>query len=136
MFTAFKIALWQKLLSLEQIELFIKIQTNRVFVSSLIAWISVHGSFYSYRFCLITEKGEIIIFISEDRYLIGIDNKSRKAIEDTPLKIEKLKDYYVLKRLSYQETTRLLPEGNYYYDQFYMIEIHYNCKKFNDWLST
>jgi len=86
MFTAFKIALWQKPFSLEQIELFIKIQTNRVFVSSLIAWISVHGLFYSYRFCLITEKGEIIIFISEDMYLIGINNKPKKTIRDTPVK--------------------------------------------------
>jgi len=43
---------------------------------------------------VITEKGEIRIFISEDRYLIGIDNKPEKAIEDSPLKIKKLKDYY------------------------------------------
>jgi hypothetical protein len=71
------------------------------------------------------EKGELINFISDDRYMIKMDNTSRKGRWSTPVK--DYKDYNGIKLGSYGEATWLWPEGDYCYGKFNVKNVEYNC---------
>lgn len=73
------------------------------------------------------EKGELVNFISEDRYYIPMDGSSRKAVWSTP--IGKYKDFNGFRLPGYGEAVWKLPEGDYCYAKFSNIKvIEYNCK--------
>ncbi len=76
------------------------------------------------------ETGELINFVSEDRYYTPLDgSKSRKARWSTPIK--DYRDINGLKLPTYGEAIWNLPEGDYCYAKFTKIkEVQYNCQKF------
>lgn len=72
------------------------------------------------------EKGEMVDFITEDRYIIGMDNIPHKGVWSTPLK--EYKNYNGLMLASSAEAIWLRPEGDYCYGRFTMKENEYNLK--------
>lgn len=72
------------------------------------------------------DKGELVNFISHDRYIIGLDNIPKKGIWATPAK--DYKDYGGIRLASYAEATWLMPEGDYCYGKFTLASVEYNCK--------
>ncbi len=74
------------------------------------------------------EKGELIDFVSNDRYYIPLDGSCKKAAWSTPISNYKEKDG--LRLPTYGEAVWKLPEGDYCYAKFTNIkEIQYNCKE-------
>jgi hypothetical protein len=72
-------------------------------------------------------KGELVNFISDDRYALQDDGKLRKARWSTPVG-----DYKVIdgrKIATYGETTWNYPEGDFTYGRFRLKNIEYNVKK-------
>ncbi|MCX7709533.1 MAG: hypothetical protein N2484_06750 [Clostridia bacterium] len=75
------------------------------------------------------EKGELVNFISNDRFYIPMDGSSQKAVWSTP--ISNYKDIGGLKLPSYGEAVWKLPEGDYCYAKFTNIkEVKYNSEGF------
>lgn len=75
------------------------------------------------------EKGELINFISNDRYYIPLDGSKRKAQWSTPM--GKYEERNGLKLPTYGEAVWKLPEGDYCYAKFTNVkETEYNCNKF------
>jgi hypothetical protein len=74
------------------------------------------------------EKGELINFISGERYLIGLDNVPRKETWSTP--VSGYRDFGGIKLGAIGEATWLLKEGDYCYGRLTIKEIEYNCKAF------
>jgi hypothetical protein len=74
------------------------------------------------------DKGELINFISDDRYMVMMDGTIRKARWSTP--IRDYKDIGGIKILAYGEAIWNLPEGDYCYAKFNFKEVEYNCKDF------
>jgi hypothetical protein len=72
------------------------------------------------------EKGELINFISDDRYIIGLDNVPKKGRWSTPA--GEYRDYGGTRLASSAEATWLLPEGDYCYGKFTIASVEYNCK--------
>ena len=75
------------------------------------------------------EKGEMVDFVSDDRYYIPMDGSVKKAVWSTPFR-----DYIEkngIKHPGYGEAVWKLPEGDYCYIRFTDIkEMEYNCKSF------
>lgn len=74
------------------------------------------------------DAGELVNFISNDRYAAGDNNTFQQLPWATPLK-----DYKTLNghRLSgYAETIYTYPEGDLCYGQFALTDVEYNCKQF------
>ncbi len=72
------------------------------------------------------DAGELVNFVSNDRYAAGDNNTSRQLPWATPLK-----DYKTLNghRLpGYAETIYTYPEGDLCYGQFALTDVEYNCK--------
>lgn len=74
------------------------------------------------------EVGELVNFISDDRYMILMDGSSRKGRWATPVK--NYKDFGGFRGASYAETTWLWPEGDYCYGRFTVKSIEYNTRAF------
>jgi hypothetical protein len=72
------------------------------------------------------DKGELINFISGERYLIGLDNVPRKETWSTP--VSGYRDFGGIKLGANGEATWLLKEGDYCYGRLTIKEIEYNCK--------
>jgi len=74
------------------------------------------------------DAGELVNFISNDRYATGDNNTVQQLPWATPLK-----DYKNLNghRLAgYAETIYTYPEGDLCYGQFRLTDVEYNCKQF------
>ena len=74
------------------------------------------------------EKGEMINFTSNDRYLTSTGNDYINAPWSTPVK--NYKDYNGIKLASYGEAHWSLPEGDYCYGKINLKEIDYNVNSF------
>lgn len=74
------------------------------------------------------EKGELVNFISDDRYMIGLDNVPRKARWATP--VADYRDFGGVKLGATAEATWLLQEGDYCYGRLTIRDVEYNCKAF------
>lgn len=74
------------------------------------------------------EKGELINFISDDRYMSSDEKSSRKGRWSTPVK--DYKDYNGIRIASEAEAIWLFPEGDYCYGRFTLKDIEYNCETF------
>lgn len=74
------------------------------------------------------EKGELINFVSDDRYAAGDDNKMKKIRWSTPLKDYKEMNGHKL--AGYAEAIYSYPEGDLCYGTFSTTDVIYNCKKF------
>jgi hypothetical protein len=74
------------------------------------------------------ENGELINFISGDRYAAGANNSMRKLPWSTPLAEYKEVDGYKL--AGYAEAIYTYPEGDLCYGTFSLTHITYNCKSF------
>jgi hypothetical protein len=74
------------------------------------------------------DKGELVNFISDDRYMIGLDNVPRKARWATP--VTNYRDFGGVKLGATAEVTWLLAEGDYCYGRLTMKEVEYNSKAF------
>lgn len=74
------------------------------------------------------EKGELVNFISDDRYMIGLDNVPRKARWSTP--VTGYRDFGGVKLGATAEVTWLLEEGDYCYGRLTIKEIEYNSRAF------
>jgi len=74
------------------------------------------------------EKGELINFVSDDRYYAPMDGSCKKARWSTP--IGNYKERNGLRLPTYGEAVWLLDEGDYCYAKFDNIkEIEYNCEE-------
>lgn len=74
------------------------------------------------------DAGQLVNFISNDRYAAGEDNTSRQLPWATPLRDYKEQNG---RRLAhYAETIYTYPEGDLCYGQFRLINVEYNCKQF------
>lgn len=73
------------------------------------------------------EKGELINFISEDRYSIGENNSITKHTWSTPLR--EYKSIHGYKLASYAETIYTYPDGDFTYATFTLKNIVYNLSK-------
>ena len=74
------------------------------------------------------EKGELINFISNDRYQ-SVDGKTYNNYKwSTPIK--DYKDFDGRKIPTYGEAIWHTPEGSFSYANFHIKEIEYNCKKY------
>lgn len=75
------------------------------------------------------DKGELINFVSDDRYYTPLNGSSKKARWSTPIK--DYRERNGLKLANYGEAIWQLPEGDYCYAKFTNIkEIEYNSKSF------
>jgi hypothetical protein len=73
------------------------------------------------------EKGELVNFVSEDRYSIGENSTITKHTWSTPLREYKtIHDY---KLASYAETIYTYPDGDFTYATFTLKNIEYNLTK-------
>ena len=74
------------------------------------------------------DKGELINFISGDRYAAEENGTMRKLPWSTPLKdYKKFNDYYLA---GYADAVYTYPEGDLCYGNFRLNNIDYNCKEF------
>ena len=71
------------------------------------------------------EKGELVNFVSDDRYAVTEDGALRKARWSTPLKSYKPFNGYNL--ASYGEAVFNFPEGDFCYGKFKIKSVDYNC---------
>ncbi|MGI5920543.1 MAG: DUF6544 family protein [Syntrophomonadaceae bacterium] len=74
------------------------------------------------------EKGELINFISDDRYLTTTGKEYRQARWSTP--VRNYKDFGGVKLASYGEAIWNLPEGDYCYGKINIKEVTYNYYRF------
>jgi len=74
------------------------------------------------------EKGELINFISQDRYAAGKDGKMRRLPWHTPAKDYKMIDG--LRLSSSADAIYTYPEGELCYGTFNLQHIAYNCTEF------
>jgi hypothetical protein len=75
------------------------------------------------------EKGELIDFVSNDRYYMPLDGSCRKAIWSTP--ISGYKEMNGFRLPTYGEAVWKFPEGDYCYAKFTNIQkIEYNVEKY------
>jgi hypothetical protein len=73
------------------------------------------------------EKGELVNFVSEDRFAIGENNSVSRHTWSTPLREYKhIHDY---KLASYAETIYTYPSGDFTYATFTLKNIEYNLSK-------
>ncbi len=70
------------------------------------------------------EKGEMINFISDDRYMTAPDGEFRRARWSTP--IRDYRGFNGVKLVSYGEATWNLPEGDYCYIRINVKEVAFN----------
>ena len=73
------------------------------------------------------EKGELVNFVSEDRYSIGENSSITKHTWSTPLREYKTINNYKL--ASYTETIYTYPSGDFTYATFTLKNIEYNLSK-------
>ncbi len=73
------------------------------------------------------EKGELVNFVSEDRYAIGENNTITQHTWSTPLREYKL--IHGLKLASYAETIYTYPYGDFTYATFTLKNIVYNISR-------
>lgn len=73
------------------------------------------------------EKGELINFVSEDRYAVGENGTVAKHKWSTPLR--DYKDINGYRLVSYAETIYTYPEGDFTYATFTLKNIEYNLSK-------
>lgn len=73
------------------------------------------------------EKGELINFISNDRYAAGENGKMEKLPWSTPIKDYKEVDGYTLGR--YADAIYTYDEGDMIYGSFVQKELEFNCKE-------
>jgi hypothetical protein len=73
------------------------------------------------------EKGELVNFISEDRYALGENNSISRHTWSTPLR--EYKNIHGYKLASYAETIYTYPEGDFTYATFTLKNITYNISK-------
>jgi len=71
------------------------------------------------------DRGELVNFISDDRYAVSENNISRQIRWSTPLKDYKMINGFKL--AGYAETIYNYPEGDFCYGNFKLISIKYNC---------
>lgn len=105
-------------------------------IDSRIKWVSVEGNTVKAEFTLkgvtitaslfFNDKGELINFISEDRYAVVENNALLRAPWATPLKDYKEINGYGL--ATYGETIYSFAEGDFCYGKFKLKSIEYNCK--------
>ena len=75
------------------------------------------------------DTGELVDFVSDDRYYIPLDGSCIKAVWSTPIK--GYKEVNGMKVPAYGEAVWKLPEGDYCYGKFSNIkEIEYNSNSF------
>ncbi len=74
------------------------------------------------------EDGELINFISDDRYMISDEKSARKGTWATPVK--EYKDFHGIRLSSGAEAIWQFPEGDYCYGKFTLEAVEYNCKSF------
>lgn len=75
------------------------------------------------------DRGELVNFISEDRYAVTDDNQMKRLRWSTPLKDYKDIDGHRL--AGYAEAIYAYPEGDLCYGIFSLDRIEYNCKDLN-----
>lgn len=74
------------------------------------------------------EKGELVNFISDDRYCTAMDGASRKARWSTP--ISNYKEINGMKLPTYGEAIWHFPEGDFCYARFNVKESDFNIQSF------
>jgi hypothetical protein len=74
------------------------------------------------------EKGEMINFVSNDRYLTSTGKDYQNAPWSTP--VRDYRDYNGVKLASYGEAHWSLPEGDYCYGKINLKEINYNISSY------
>ena len=70
------------------------------------------------------EKGELVNFVSNDRYMTTSGNDYQNAPWSTP--VGEYKEYNGIKLASYGEAHWSLPEGDFCYGKIYLKEVGYN----------
>ncbi|MCD1295348.1 hypothetical protein CUJ83_10085 [Methanocella sp. CWC-04] len=73
------------------------------------------------------EKGELVNFISDDRFMIPMNGQSRKGSWSTP--VRDYKDFGGIRLQSYGEAIWNFPEGDYCYGKFNIKKVKYNCER-------
>jgi len=73
------------------------------------------------------EKGELVNFVSEDRYAASDDGTGTRLKWSTPLRDYKMINGYKL--ASYAEAIYTYPEGDFTYATFTLKNIHVNTKQ-------
>ena len=106
-------------------------------IDKRIEWLAVEGnkvkaSFTSNEITIsawlyFNEKGELVNFVSEDRYAIGENGTIAQHKWSTPLR--DYKDIHGYKLASYAETIYTYPEGDFTYATFTLKNIGYNLTK-------
>ena len=106
-------------------------------IDKRIEWLAVEGnkvkaSFTSNEITIsawlyFNEKGELVNFVSEDRYAIGENGTIVQHKWSTPLR--DYKDIHGYKLASYAETIYTYPEGDFTYATFTLKNIGYNLTK-------
>lgn len=71
------------------------------------------------------DRGELINFISDDRFAVSENKAARQIPWSTPLKDYKMINGFKL--AGYAETIYQYPEGDFCYGNFKLISIKYNC---------
>jgi hypothetical protein len=102
-----------------------------------IEWLEVEGNqvkaSYSYNNITISawlyfnERGELINFMSEDRYALGENGVNTQLKWSTPLRDYQFVNGYRL--ATYAETIYTYPEGDFTYATFGLKDIRYNLMK-------
>ncbi|MBA4056576.1 MAG: hypothetical protein C0490_17810 [Marivirga sp.] len=105
-------------------------------IDKRIKWVSVEGDTVKAEFTdngttisaslYFNEKGELVNFISEDRYAVTKNSEMVRAPWSTPLKEYKEINGYRL--ATYGETIYDFPEGDFCYGKFRLNGVRYNCK--------
>ena len=75
-------------------------------------------------------RGELINFVSDDRYAAGIKNKMQRMQWSTPLKDHKMFNGYKLP--GYADTIYHYPAGDLCYGNFRLVNVEYNCRPMNN----
>lgn len=106
-------------------------------IDKRIKWLHTEGNTVSAEFTndkisilaelLFNDKGELINFISDNRYALRKDNSLTKTRWSTPLNDYKESNGYRL--ASYGETIYSFPEGDFCYGKFKLKKIDYNVKE-------
>lgn len=97
------------------------VEGNKVKASFTSNEITISGWLY------FNEKGELVNFVSEDRYAIGENGTIAQYKWSTPLR--DYKDIHGYKLASYAETIYTYPEGDFTYATFTLKNIGYNLTK-------
>lgn len=105
-------------------------------IDKRIQWLQVEGNNVKAQFtnnnipisaCLqFNDIGELINFISDDRYAAADNNSMKQLRWSTPMKEYKVFNEYKL--AGYAEAIYSYPDGNLCYGNFRLVNIEYNCK--------